>query len=148
MSKECSMDFYHRGRRDCLARLPANPNSAGAQNPKDFNSYMNGYNSVQETKYTEAVEDIVKLVKRHRAKSSKDGLVGVLVDTLIESLKEPADRQTQTDKDFLEYLDTLELFKEYELKKGFVDLYNAVQKSKRFHLTEGEITKQLRPNKK
>jgi hypothetical protein len=39
--------FYDKGRQDALTRTIANPITAGAATPQDYNEYMNGYNSVQ-----------------------------------------------------------------------------------------------------
>jgi hypothetical protein len=67
----------------------------------------------------------------------------VLSKLLIKSLCEPAEIKTETDALFRDYLDLLENHKAYELKKGFAELYNAVQKSKSFVLKPGISTKQL-----
>lgn len=74
--------FYERGRADCLRRLAANPNSAGANNPNQFNSYMNGYNSVD----NKGIDELVKLIgKLSRSLKSKDGALEKEVDSIIKS---------------------------------------------------------------
>jgi len=135
---------YHRGRSDALRKLPANP---GQGTPEQYNHYMSGYNSVHQTTYQETLQSIIEIVENHRARSTKEGLALVLSKLLIKSLGEPAEIQTETDAIFKDYLDLLENHEAYELKKGFAELYNAVQKSKRFVIREGEITKYLKHSK-
>lgn len=133
--------FYNRGRSDALRKLPVNP---GQGTPEQHNHYMNGYNSVQSKKYSDLSGGIIEIIETHRAMQSKEGLISLLSKTLIKSLEEPADVQTETDLIFNTYLQLLEKYNDSDLKAGFAKLYNAVQKSKRFTLREGELTKYLR----
>lgn len=135
---------YSRGQSDCLRGLPANP---GQCTPKEYNDYMNGYNSISGPSYPETLKSIIEIVENHRARQTKEGLALVLSKLLIKSLGEPAEVQTETDALFRDYLDLLENHEAYELKKGFSELYNAVQKSKSFVLKSGVLTKQLASKK-
>lgn len=137
-------DFYNRGRNDCMRKLPANPNNAGVSHPQEYNDYMSGYNSVQSVTYSDLSRNIIEIVETSRAMQSKEGLAYLLSKTLITSLEEPADKQTETDQTFHRYLNLLEKYNALDLKMGFAKLYNAVQRSKRFSLREGELTKQLK----
>ena len=141
-------EFFNRGRMDALRKLPANPHGAGTFGGEQYNQYMSGYNSVPQTDYSGTLRDIIKLVERHKATRTKEGLVSVLSELLIKSLDEPADVVTETDKVFKDYLDLLEKYEAYDLKKGFAGLYNAVQKSKGFVPKKGELIKQIVSGKK
>ncbi|MEI7718276.1 MAG: hypothetical protein WCI72_00280 [archaeon] len=144
--------FYYRGREDCLRRLPANP--SGAESPQERNAYMNGYNSVQQQmqgkllgNLKNALESYRELtakkdLSKHEAIDSIKSLTLTLTELLADSLHEPADVRTNLDDSFRK---TLFELRQYDptLEFKIRELYNAVQKSKRFELREGELTKQI-----
>lgn len=136
--------YYNIGRSDNIKKLFANPERAGTKTPKDFNDYMNGYNSINNPTYKDTVEKLIEIVESSRAKQTKEGLAHLLSNLLIKSLNEPADVMTETDTNFKKYLDMPKQYDASELESGFLQLYNAVQKSKRFTEKRGEITKILR----
>lgn len=125
--------FFNTGRSDALAKRMANPSTAGVSKPEEYNEYMNGYNSVQEL-----FQGIHRLI---RAPKIKD-LTLILTESLISSLGEPASEKTELDDRIKGYLTELATY-DSKLEEGIRSLYNAVQKSKRYRLLEGEKTKQL-----
>lgn len=54
-------DFYYIGRADHLQNLMANPFSRGVSTPQQYNTYMNGYNSVNNS--NEKKLDLRKILK-------------------------------------------------------------------------------------
>jgi len=81
-----SEQFYEMGRSDCLRRLLANPNSAGAKDPNQFNDYMNGYNSAEEIPKKDGIDDLVETIKSLLDSfKSKDGPLEKEVSGLIKS---------------------------------------------------------------
>ena len=133
--------FYYHGRSDCLQRLPANPR---ANNPQEHNDYMSGYNSVQQQgqEYSKAFQDICGIIVRHQNLRQIKDITLRLAELLAASINEPADRRTNLDEEFKNKLFELRKYDSI-LETGIRQVYNAVQKSKRFELRIGELTKQL-----
>lgn len=128
-------EFFDYGRQHHISKIPANPSSVGVSTMQEYNEYMNGYNSVQEFS-----KDIISLVRSHNPRAR--GLVHILTESLILSLKEPADEKTELDKKISANLAELRLHDPH-LENGIRELYNAIQKSKRFKEVLGEKIKQI-----
>ena len=124
MFKECKMisGFYYRGRADSLARLPANPSSAGAADPQDYNTYMNGYNSVNCN--LSPNPDLTKV-----RKSLTEDLSSHIRELLAESVRGPADSITDVDRAILLDLDSLRRV-DSSTSEAYRNFYNTLQKSR------------------